>query len=103
MLLLNRPGKVCGGATGRNCARVVMARLRTAGRGWESNGVSTERGGGCRLGSDRYEGKRVIKIDKIASVSIRVSGGMFAYDHSQCESTYTCVDEVRTHIGELCK
>ena len=61
--------------SGRNWARVVIARFLTAGRGWFRTGVSTVTGCGSTL--DRYAGKRVTKIDRIASVSMRVSGGVF--------------------------
>ena len=55
---------------------MVIARLRTAIRGCDSSGVMTVNGGGDKLGSERYVGKRVINIERIASVSMTVSGGI---------------------------
>ena len=55
---------------------MVIARLRTAGRECVSRGVKTEIGAGSKFGSDRYVGKRVIRMDKIESVSRSVSGDM---------------------------
>lgn len=72
-----------------------MARLRTAIREWNNNGVSTDSGAGLRLGSARYDGKRTIRIDRIDSVSIIVSGGMS--DYLRCKLC-TKVSDMRTYI-----
>ena len=73
--LLNRSGD----DTGTNWEIVRMARLRTAGRGWSSRGEITVRGWVVRGGEVRCAGKRVIRIERIESVSIRVSGGVKGY------------------------
>lgn len=54
-----------------------MARFRTAGRGCESIGVSTCMGWTSK--PIKYPGKRLIKIDKIERVSMRVSGGVLGW------------------------
>lgn len=68
--------KLSGCETGRNRARVVIARFRTAGRECESRGVKTARGLGSRLGSERYVGNRVMRMDRMDRVSKSVSGDM---------------------------
>ena len=56
-----------------------MARLRTAGRGWSSRGDITERGWVARGGEVRCTGNRVIRMERMERVSMRVSGGVKGY------------------------
>ena len=65
-----------GGDTGKNCDRVRMARVRTAGRECIRSGAMAVRGCGFVRGSEKWAGKRVIRMDSVDSVSIRVSGGV---------------------------
>ena len=65
-----------GGDTGKNCDSVRMARLRTAGRECVRSGAMAARGCGFVRGSEKWAGKRVIRMDSVDSVSIRVSGGV---------------------------
>lgn len=74
--VLRRSAKRSGDDAGTNCESVRIARLRTAGRGCESNGARTARGWSASGGLVTCEGKREMRIERIESVSIRVSGGV---------------------------
>jgi hypothetical protein len=56
-----------------------MARLRTAGRGWERSGVMSGRGSTERGGEETCVGKREIRMERMESVSMSVSGGVSDY------------------------
>lgn len=60
-----------------------MARLRTAGRGCERSGVRSGRGSTERGGEETCIGKREIRMERIESVSMSVSGGV-----SDCKKVY---------------
>jgi len=75
----NSPVNSSGDETGTNCDRVRIARLRTAGRGWERSGVSKGSGSTGRGGEETWAGKREIRIDRMDSVSMSVSGGVSDY------------------------
>lgn len=75
-MVFKRFEKSSGGDVGKNCARVIMARLRTAGRAWERSGEMTTIGGGDIDGLDKWIGKRVIRIDRTERVSMSTSGGL---------------------------
>jgi hypothetical protein len=79
MWFCNRSLTSTGGATGTYCESVKIARLRTAGRECERSGAIAGRGCGDRAGSDTWAGKRVMSIDSVDNVSIKVSGGVSVY------------------------
>ena len=91
MIPFNNSLNCCGCEIGKNCARVVIARLRTAMRVWKSRGVKTESGDGLKFGSERYDGKRMINMERIDNVSMRVSGGMSDYTQVSTLQTYASV------------
>jgi hypothetical protein len=68
-----------GDETGTNWDRVRIARLRTAGRGWERSGVRSGRGSTGRGGEETWVGNREIRIERMDSVSMSVSGGVSDY------------------------
>ncbi len=68
-----------GDETGTNWERVRIARLRTAGREWERSGVRRGRGSTERGGEETCVGKREIRMERIDSVSMSVSGGVSDY------------------------
>jgi hypothetical protein len=61
---------------GMNWETVVMARLRTTGREWDSSGGRTLSGCGVKVAFERLFGKRLIRIERMERVSTRVSGGV---------------------------
>jgi hypothetical protein len=72
----SKPEKSSGDETGTNWERVRIARLRTAGRGWERREVRRGSGSRARGGLVTWVGKREIRMERIESVSMSVSGGV---------------------------
>lgn len=58
---------------------MATARVCTVGSEWDDSVANTSRDAGRRLGSDREDGKRTIKIDKMSRASMSVSGGRLDY------------------------
>lgn len=57
----------------------MIARLRTTGRGWERRATRTVNGGGLKSVAAIWEGKRVMRIERIDRVSTSASGGVSDY------------------------
>jgi hypothetical protein len=68
-----------GGEMGITCESVTMARFLTTGRWWERRGARTRSGEGLKIVVDMWFGNLLIRIDKIANVSTRASGGVDGY------------------------
>jgi len=54
----------------------MIARFRTTGRWCDNKGGKTIKGCGLRAALDRFEGNRVMRIDRIERASMRDSEGV---------------------------
>lgn len=74
-----------GGEMGITCESVTMARFLTTGRWWERRGARTRSGEGLKIVVDMWFGNLLIRIDKIANVSTRASGGVDGYENKSLQ------------------